>query len=407
MTRSSTCLLCFALVFLAVSVRPAPLVDNEEALADLRVRLAVGEFAELAVGAERLIAEIESEVGRYHPALSEPLTLLGDARSRQGDPAGALEAYDRAKHVVRLDDGVQGLAQVPLLYREAAAFVELGDRPSANDRHEFAYSLRARTYGEDDPRLIPGIRQLIDWYLYNYKFRASQVLYAQLIGIAEEHYPPGDRRMVELLKGYADTYRQRRFGTRMPGRGGFSAWPPGHPKDPPWYRKSSFRRGRQALGDVLELTQKTPGMSDTEVASAMVAVADWNLLHYEYGIAMSYYRRAWALLETDDATREAVFEKPTALYLRLPQDPTHESEHLGTPQDGVVQLALTVTHRGDVIGRKTLRAEPYNLMEFKLRKAAKQARYRPAFEDGNPVARRGLKLEFKYRYYAGDMNLAR
>ncbi len=407
MTRPSTHLPALALVCLAIVSGTVSLANDEQAVADLSARMQVGEFAEVAAEAERLVAEIEGEVGRYHSTLGDPLTVLGDARLRQGDSEGALQAYDRAKHIVRLNDGVQGLAQLPLLYREAEAFVALGDRASANERHEFAYSLKARVYGKDDPRLVPGIKQLIDWYLTNYKFRAAQVLYEQLMDIVEEHYPPGDRRKIEVLRGYADTYRQRRFGVREPGRGGFSAWPPGYSKDPPWYRRSSYRRGKQALRDVLDLTRETTGISDIEVAAAMVELADWNLLHYEHGIAMSYYRRAWALLEADDAARADVFEKPTALYLRLPQDPAQVSEYQGTPQDGVVQLALTVTHRGDVVGRKTLRAEPHNLMEFRLRKAAKLARYRPAFQDGNPVARRDLRLEFRYKYYAGDVNLAR
>ena len=40
-------------------------------------------------------------------------------------------------------------------------------------------------------------------------------------------------------------------------------------------------------------------------------------------------------------------------------------------------------------------------MEFKVRRAAKLARYRPAFRDGDPVPRRRVNLEFNYSYYPG------
>lgn len=399
-----------ALLAWAMLTLPAPVpadAPSSERLADLAAQLDVGEYAPAAAGAQRLIATIEAQSGRYDPALAGVLRVLGDAQMGLDDPQAAFAAYDRAKHILRIDDGVQGLGQLELLYREADALAAMGDRSAANDRHEFAYSLEARLYGEDALELVPAAYRLIDWYMHNYKFRPAQVLYQQIIDVVKEAYPPNDPRIIKAIRGYADTYRQRRFGGREPGRGGFYAWPPGHPKDPPWYSKSSFRRGRKALEEVLELTRETPNASDTDVANALVEYADWNLLHYEYGVAMRNYRRAWALLESNPEHRAKMFEKPNALYLRLPGDPARQSQPLGRARHGVVQLALTVSHRGDVLGRRTLRSEPHNIMEFKLRRAAKHARYRPAFESGDPVPRRDLKLEFKYRYYPGDDSLAR
>ena len=381
--------------------------DTAQTLENLAAQLDVGEHAAVATGAERLIATIEGISGRYDPALVEPLTLLGDAQMGLDDPDAALTAYDRAKHIARIDDGVQGLRQMDLLHREAVALAASGDRAAANDRHEFAYSLQARVHGEGSTELIPASYRLIDWYSHNYKFRAAQVLYEQIIDTAKAAYAPTDMRIISAIRGYANTYRQRRFGSRKLGRGGFSAWPPGHPKDPPWYSHSNFLRGRKALQEVLDLTQAAAGMSDADVATAMVEYADWNLLYSYQGIAMRHYRRAWALLESDPERRAEMFEKPNPLYLRLPNDPAKVSEPLGTPQRGVVELALNVSHRGDVIGRKTLRAEPRNIMEYRLRKAAKLARYRPAFQSGNPAPRRALKLVFEYQYYPGDVTLAR
>ena len=380
--------------------------DSAQTLANLAARLEVGEHAAVAAGAERLIAAIEARSGRYDPALVEPLTLLGDAQMGLDDPAAALTAYDRAKHIARIDDGVQGLEQMELLYREAAALAASGDRAGANDRHEFAYSLQARVHGEGTDELIPAAYRLIDWYSHNYKFRAAQVLYEQIIDTAKRAYPYADPRIISAIRGYANTYRQRRFGSRNLGRGGFRAWPPGHPKDPPWYSHSNFVRGRKALQEVLELTQAA-AMSDADVATAMVEFADWNLLYHYHGTAMRHYRRAWALLESDPVRRAELFEKPNPLYLRLPNDPAKVSEPIGTPQRGIVELALNISHRGDVLGRKTLRAEPRNIMEYRLRRAAKLARYRPAFQSGRPVPRRGLKLAFEYQYYPGDVTLAR
>ena len=83
----------------------------------MRDQLAGREYAAVATQAEGLVAEIETRTDRYEPTLVEPLTLLGDARLGMGQPQAALDAYDRAKHITRITEGVQSLDQLRLLYR--------------------------------------------------------------------------------------------------------------------------------------------------------------------------------------------------------------------------------------------------------------------------------------------------
>ena len=403
MTRSATPLLVLVLAALAAVgvANAAPseqrVVDGSAELADMRTQLEVLEFADVADKAQRMVDVIEERSDRYDMALVEPLTLLGDARMGMDDPTAALAAYDRAKHITRIGDGVQSLNQLDLLYREAAALDASGDRRGANERHELAYSLRKRSLASDDLEMLPGIYDLIAWYRHHYKFRASQILYEAAFDIVREHYEPDDPELIGLLRGYVDTFRQRRFGAREAGRGGFFAWPPGASRDPPWYQIRSYIRGKKALREVLELIEAKPDVTDTELADAVLELADWHLLYGEYGISMRYYRRVWALLQSDNEALAAVFANPTPLYVPLPDKRTKQVAD-GADPDGVVILALTITHRGDVVGRKTLRAEPSDVMEFKVRKAAKRAVYRPAFTDADPVRWNGLELEYRYEY---------
>ena len=367
-------------------------------VAGMRAQLEVREYADVARKAEDLIADIEAQADRYDPTLIAPLTVLGDARMGLGEHDAALEAYDRAKHVTRIADGVQSLTQVELLYREADALETAGDRKGANERHELAYSLKRRHSDQDAPEFLPAIKELIDWYRYNYKFRASQVLYERVLDTMREHYEPDDQRMIDALRGFADTFKQRRFGRRELGRGGFSAWPPGEARDPPWYRNSSYRRARNALREVVKLTEGKADSTDAEIATVVLELGDWHLLYREYGIAMRYYRRVWSLLQSNDRARAAVFSSPTPLYVPTP-DKRAKQVGAGDRPDGVVVLALTITHRGDVVGRKTLLAEPHNIMEFKVRKAAKRAIYRPAFANADPVRWKGLEMRYRYEYH--------
>lgn len=398
------------LLLSAALLAQAEAADGFSAAA-LEARLRVGEHAEVAAAATERVAAVEARHGRYHLSLAEPLRLLGDAQLAGGDPEAALAAFDRAKHIVRLGDGVQGLAQVPLLYREAEALAANGNRRAANDRHELAYSLKLRRYGATDPQLMGGLYALVDWYRHHYRFRPAQVLYQHIVDIAKAHFPASDPRTLAALKAYADSFREQRFGARQMGRGGFRAWPPGHPADPPWYGKpghpgSSYLHGRRLFREVLALTEAADHTGDVEIAQAAVALGDWHLLHYDYGTAMRHYRRAWRLLDSERALRAELFETPTPLNLRLPHDPAAVAEARGkapggAPREGLVRLALNITHRGDVVGRRTLAAQPRGVMEFKVRRAAKHTRYRPFLDGGEPTPRQGLELEYRYRYYPG------
>ena len=402
MVRPATLCLLGGLALQAAAEIPlsVPADDRSAELpvvAAMRDQIAGREYAAVASQAETLVAEIEARTDRYEPELIEPLTLLGDARLGMGQPQAALDVYDRAKHITRITEGVQSLEQLRLLYREAVALDELGDRAGANERHEFAYSLRRREYSDDSLEMLPAINDLIAWYRHHYKFRPAQILYESALDILRENYEPDDPRIIGALRGYVDTFRQRRFGTREVGRGGFRAWPPGANRDPPWYKTRSYIRGRKALLEIYELIEGKGSSTDAEIAAAALELADWHLLYDESGLAMRYYRRAWSLMQSDQAALEAAFGSPTPLYVPNPDRRTKAVDN-DAPPDGVVVLALTITHRGHVVGRKTLRAEPHNIMEFKVRKAAKRAVYRPAFADADPVRWKGFELEYRYEY---------
>lgn len=375
--------------------QPAPAAAELEF--SLREQLDSREFTEVAFRAERWIEQRQAVAGRYDIALAQPLVLLGDARMGLEDPAGALEAFDRAKHIVRLADGVQDPSQMAILYREAEAFEALGQWTDANQRQELAYDISRRAYGTDDRRHQDTTHRLIRWYRHHHKYIAAHVLLEQLIGNAEKE-ADGESRLIGLLREHARLWRHKMFARRKAGRGQFEAWPPGVRRFPPWHEFYPFREGRAALGQVVAIREGTADTSDIDLATALLELADWHLLYSKHAIAIQYYRRVWRLLEADPARRALIFDEPTPLFLPLPRDPGKRRTFLRDPHDGIVQLALTVTHRGKVIGRKTMHVEPKTIMEHRVRMAARKARYRPAFRDGNPVKIRGHPLEFTYTY---------
>lgn len=370
--------------------------DADERVAALEAQLASGEFEAVAQQIEQWLDTQDSD--GYDIALAQPFLLLGDARMGMRDPIGAIEAYDRARHITRLAEGIQSIDQLPILYREVDAFSAAGDMVTANDRQEFAFDISRRQYGPDDPRHMIGTYRLIHWYRHHYKYLAAHVLFEQLLDISREHLPPADPLHRRMLREHAELFRHRVFGRRVRNRGGFPAAPPGFPRHRYRQNISSFREGRNALGEVVEIQESNPLAGDGELATALLEFADWHLMFGDYPAAVRHYRRIWQLLEADQELRNRIFGEPTPLFLPLPSDPGYRLRRRGMHRDGIVHLALTVTHRGDVIRSRSLQVVPRNIMEFKVRKAARRARFRPAFRDGQPVKVRGHPLRYVYSY---------
>ncbi len=377
-------------------VGQAEAVSATELASSLREQLESREFLDAASRAENWIARNEAVAGRYDISLAQPLVLLGDARMRLEDPDGALEAYDRARQIVRLTDGIQGARQLDILYREVTAFSALGKWPEANGRQELAYDISRRAHGPDDRRHQGNTYRLIQWYRHHHKTIPAHMLFEQLIETVRKQ---GETEvLVRLLREHAGLWHQSTFSRRKAGRGRFAAWPPGIRRLPPWKDFLPFREGRDALGEIITLREGAAVSSSEDLATAMLNYGDWHLLFGDYATAVRHYRRVWRLLDENPDRRASIFEEPKPLFLPLPQDPGKRRTRHGASQDGVVQLALTVNHRGKAVGRKTLYVKPRTIMEHRVRIAAKRARYRPAFRDGNPVKIKGHPLEYTYTY---------
>jgi outer membrane biosynthesis protein TonB len=62
-------------------------------------------------------------------------------------------------------------------------------------------------------------------------------------------------------------------------------------------------------------------------------------------------------------------------------------------------MAYTVTERGQVQKLKTVASEPPDLMDFKVRKAMRHARFRPRIEAGVAVSTPNLIYRHRFQYF--------
>ena len=85
--------------------------------------------------------------GPYSDALAEPLSSLGNYYRDQGKFDEALDLYERALHLVRVNDGLYSERQIPLLRELLDTYRLAGDMQALDDRYEYFF----RLYGNGQP----------------------------------------------------------------------------------------------------------------------------------------------------------------------------------------------------------------------------------------------------------------
>lgn len=398
---------------LAVAAASAPAAAAPEATAAERetvggaaARIAAGEPLAAINMVEGVIGAIELRANRYHPALTEPLMVLGDALAQVGDTEGAFGAYDRALHVARVNHGLHHPSQVRAVYRQARLLAKQGDHRGANGRHEYAYGVLLRSYGGDHPALLPGLFVLADWYMQRFNIFSARDLYEHATTVAGAHLDAGHPARVRALRSVAATYRNERFPPfyvrRREERGTLGSYTGFQYRSTASQSVNSFARGERALIEVVNIVQERGDAPPEVLAQAMLELADWFLMFEKYRRATSLYHRVWELMAEDAQLRTRTFAAPTPLYLPLPRDPGKPDGSAATPREGIVELAVEVDERGFASGLTTLRSEPKDLMDFRVRRAVKRARYRPAFDGETPQASTDVRVTHTFVYYPAN-----
>lgn len=128
---------------------PSPEVDSsitQPDLVTLRDRINAGEATEAISILEANIDDVLKESSPYDAKLIDMYLLLGDANYHLDQYANALSAYSLASDVSRIANGLYSTSHIGIAYREANMLARMGAWQSANNRHEYAYSIVLREY---------------------------------------------------------------------------------------------------------------------------------------------------------------------------------------------------------------------------------------------------------------------
>ncbi len=392
-------LLCVAGRSAAQSAFEEILDEVADPLSQIERQIETQEYAFAVAWLGRHIREIEASHNRFNPDLIRPITLLGDAYMGQGDYAGALEQYQRAVHLSRVNEGLNAPEQVAIVYREADAYRRMGDYELANAREEYAYHVLKRGYGPADEALLPGMLHLARWYEATGNPFSARAVYEDAFRVIVANGKDETDAAITILKGIARTYRIERFPPYYAAAVA-SADLTSSAFDQP-VSVNNFPAGERALQRIVQIRQAQVDAQPIAVAESVLDLADWYTLFDKTSRAETLYEHAYGLIaEIPEFNAVSYFADPKLLYFPSPGNPKPPPlEYRGEAASGYVEVAYRVTDTGHVRSMETVASDPEDMMDFRVRKSLRLARFRPMLIDGVPVTRELHTYRHEFTYY--------
>ena len=142
-------------------------------------------------------------------------------------------------------------------------------------------------------------------------------------------------------------------------------------------------------------------------AGILVRLGDLYMMWDKRNTASARYLEAWQALSADPALatrRDEYFSQPVRIMGPVPPaifpPPKRNAAPIQTKdlEPGFVVVRYGVNPLGRVTDATVIEADPENLLEDRVTRAAGFALFRPRYVDGAPVATSGLILRHEFRY---------
>lgn len=112
----------------------------------------------------QLVGKLETRFGPYDIRLKEALKGLGFQLKRSGDLMAASEAYKRALHITRVNEGLVSESQLALVERLIEVDQQMARWDQVNNHYAYLEHLYKKLYQRNDPRLEEGLRKVVAWH---------------------------------------------------------------------------------------------------------------------------------------------------------------------------------------------------------------------------------------------------
>lgn len=373
--------------------RQPELATAYEELGSLQLRL--GRPADAEESFSHAIALLEPIESIASPRFISPLQGLATAYEAQDKTIPAVEALRNAITISRRSSGLFNTAQLPLLDAIVPLYDQLGDFEGCEQELRYSVQVVQKAYGANDPRVLPAVRRLAEWYDLNSHYMQARQSWSRAVEVASAEDGGRNEAAITALTAIARSHRLQY--ARDPETIGFRtcpADPETGERKPDWNCASTGRAnqldqaGETAALKALQLLDSADQPPAKLLISVLLELGDWYMTAGKPQLAMPYYERAWPLIpETLAADEPHPLLAPVPLVDLPPAAAVKNRLQAGTAPTPI-EFLLTVFADGSTAEiRPVTEATSANSLRLdKLRRALGQAIFRPRFDDGRPVA---------------------
>lgn len=386
-----------------------------------------------------LIAALEATHGPFGMPLAEELLGLAALQSAIGADDVALQLYQRALHIVRVNNGLYSRDQEQIVSRIIATHLARGDLMAADREQEFLFHLQRRNASEQKiDTLLEPLRNQANWNFFTFSafstpmpmyesmlapnldrsfvqnsqeltsFRAQGLLraqsrYQQMIDLIKEKEGPNDPKLPALLLDLSITCFH--YLSNFNINDDITVYQQLRPYDMGNMPVNSLcsRAGRQALDERAKILEVN-GAAPVERLQAKLDLVDWLLYFNKRGEALSLLQANAQL--SGEETFAALLNPPMPMSVPtfIPDNYSralyHVPENLTLEYKGYVDVEFVVTQLGAARAIKVLgkSADTPSIVEDRLTRHIRRSQFRPRLtEDGllNPDLAR---IRYYYTY---------
>ncbi|MEP1470329.1 MAG: hypothetical protein ABJK20_06510 [Halieaceae bacterium] len=353
------------------------------------------------------LAEMEYAEGPYSDQLAEPLLGLARYHRSEGDLEAAQALYQRALHLVRVNDGLYSERQVPLVRELLQLYRDAGDFQALDRRYDYFF----RLYGSGRPpytdlrlqatleylrwqreALRSGLdesgeqRRLLALYELNRDVLEMAMADPAVNSSMRMALGLSQLRNLYLLQDKVQPAVESLYGVN--GNRAAPNYPGGELQDFNTTRLRAMRqtalaRGRSLLTALLE---EQPGIAVRDRARLHLELGDWYQWNRLRPSAMKHYRSAFDILS--GAGEEELLSQWLGQAIELPDNGAfwQPTRFQADETSAVVTASFRVNSRGRAREVQTnASSQEESRFASRLRRQLQATYFRPRFEEGEAV----------------------
>ncbi len=354
---------------------------------------------------ENHVEQEEVSGGPYATGLSDPYVGLGYDYLKRGDSKGALEAYRRALHLVRINDGLNSQRQIPILREIIDIYRNMGNTDALND----AYEYYARILKFDQPPLtekkLQAALEYMDWErelfttqtIANSRaplMRAFQANEGLLLALA----PSNARELswhTQLTLSHMRNFYLILSDEYLPMQStgfatGNSVKIDGVNRRFAFIQQTALHDGKKLLRSSIVHAQSAP---EAELAALHLELGDWHQWNGEFERATKQYTRVVELLRASG--EEALLMRWLDQPVELPDDPQLNGGDHSLSSGVVIDAKYDVSSRGDVQWIEVSTADEKNEWQAsRLKRMLRDTHFRPRFSQGEAELAKHISRQY-------------